>query len=101
MPSNTGNTVSDAPATMYDKLPEAASQAKSKGLGLGRAAADKVDESRDSGVGGLKSAADYVRENDVSSMMTDLARLVKNNPGPAMLCAAALGFLVARSFSDD
>jgi hypothetical protein len=27
--------------------------------------------------------------------------LVKNNPGPALLTAAALGFLVARTFSRD
>jgi hypothetical protein len=49
----------------------------------------------------LSSTADYIREHDVNSMMADLSRLVKNNPGPALLAAAALGFLVARSFSDD
>ena len=46
-------------------------------------------------------AADYVRENDVKSMMADVQRVVKNNPGVALLTAAALGFLIARTFSRD
>jgi hypothetical protein len=49
----------------------------------------------------LDATADYIREHDVDSMMSDMYRLVKNNPGPALLGAALLGFLVARSFSDD
>jgi ElaB/YqjD/DUF883 family membrane-anchored ribosome-binding protein len=47
------------------------------------------------------TAAEYVRENDVRSMLADAQRLVKNNPGPALLIAAALGFLVARTLSRD
>ncbi len=46
-------------------------------------------------------AADYVRENDLKAMMADVQKLVKNNPGPALLTAAALGFLLARTFSRD
>lgn len=46
-------------------------------------------------------AADYVRENDLKAMIADVQRLVKNNPGPALLTAAALGFLIARTFSRD
>jgi hypothetical protein len=46
-------------------------------------------------------AADYVRENDVKAMLTDVQKLVKNNPGVALLTAAALGFLIARTFSRD
>jgi hypothetical protein len=46
-------------------------------------------------------AADYVRDNDVKAMMGDVQKLVKNNPGPALLIAAALGFLIARTFSRD
>ena len=46
-------------------------------------------------------AADYVRENDLKAMMADVQKLVKNNPGPALLAAAALGFLIARTFSRD
>ena len=46
-------------------------------------------------------AADYVRETDLKAMMADVQQLVKNNPGPALLTAAALGFLIARTFSRD
>ena len=49
----------------------------------------------------LGSTADYIRENDLKAMMEDVQKLVKNNPGPALLTAAVLGFLVARTFSRD
>jgi hypothetical protein len=32
-------------------------------------------------------------------MLKDVEGIVRNNPGPAMLAAAAVGFLVARAFS--
>jgi hypothetical protein len=32
-------------------------------------------------------------------MMADVQELVKKNPGPALLVAAAAGYLVARAFS--
>jgi len=47
----------------------------------------------------LTSTADYVRKHDVNSMMADMERLVKNNPGPSLLAAAAIGFLLGRSFA--
>lgn len=49
----------------------------------------------------LSATADYIREHDVDSMVDDVYRFVKNNPGPALLGAAVVGFLVARSFSDN
>jgi hypothetical protein len=49
----------------------------------------------------LASTADYIRDNDLKSMMTDVQTLVKKNPGPALLTAAALGFMMARTFSRD
>lgn len=49
----------------------------------------------------VHGAADYVRETDVKAMLTDVQTLVKNNPGVALLSAAALGFLIARTFSRD
>ncbi len=77
-------------------------------------AATKIHEKADSLPGGknasrvahvtadkLSATANYIREHDVDSMMSDLSRLVKNNPGPALLAAAALGFVIARSLSDD
>ena len=49
----------------------------------------------------LSSTADYVRDHDVKSMMADVEHLVKNNPGPSLLAAAAVGFLVGRAFSSN
>ncbi len=46
-------------------------------------------------------AADYVRETDAKAMVKDLQQLVQNNPGVALLTAAALGFLIARTFARD
>lgn len=47
----------------------------------------------------METAAGYVRENDLKSMYADVQKIVKDNPGPALLTAAALGFLLARTFS--
>jgi ElaB/YqjD/DUF883 family membrane-anchored ribosome-binding protein len=47
----------------------------------------------------LSTTADYVRQHDVNSMMADVQELVKKNPGPALLVAAAAGYLVARAVS--
>jgi ElaB/YqjD/DUF883 family membrane-anchored ribosome-binding protein len=49
----------------------------------------------------LSSTAGYVREHDVNRMMADVETLVKNNPGPSLLAAAAIGFLVGRAFSSN
>ncbi len=55
-----------------------------------RAAADSLDHT-----------AKYIREHDVAGMMTDVKRLVKDNPVPALIGAAILGFLLARTLSRD
>ena len=49
----------------------------------------------------LSSTADYVREHDVNRMMEDVKTLVKNNPGPSLIAAAVIGFLVGRAFSSN
>ena len=61
-----------------------------KVAGAARAAADAVG-----------TAASYVRDSDARSMLADAQKLVKNNPGVALLTAAAIGFFVARIFSRD
>jgi len=47
----------------------------------------------------LDATADYVREHDLKSMTADVKTLARNNPVPALLTAAALGFLLAKAFS--
>ncbi len=49
----------------------------------------------------LSAAADYVRDHNVDSMMAGVTSLVKRNPGPSLLVAAALGFLLGRTFTRD
>jgi hypothetical protein len=49
----------------------------------------------------LNSTADYVRARDMKGMLKDVQTLAKDNPGPALLIAAGLGFLLARAFSRD
>ena len=49
----------------------------------------------------LSSTAEYIREHDVKSMVADMQDVVRRNPGPALLVAAAVGFLFARTFSRD
>lgn len=51
--------------------------------------------------GKLSSTADYVRDSNVNKMMADVETLVKNNPGPSLIAAAVIGFLVGRAFSSD
>jgi hypothetical protein len=48
----------------------------------------------------LNLTANYIRDHDVSAMVEDVKALVKKNPVPALLGAAAIGFLVAKSFSN-
>ncbi len=77
-----------AAATLHDKAESL--PGGEKVATLAHSAADK-----------LSSSADYVRQHDVNSMMADLERLVKNNPGPSLLAAAVVGFLVGRAFSSS
>lgn len=62
---------------------------------------EKVANAAHATADAVVGAADYVRNNDVKAMMADVQKLVKNNPGVALLSAAALGFLIARTFSRD
>jgi ElaB/YqjD/DUF883 family membrane-anchored ribosome-binding protein len=96
-------------AELARKLAESADQARSSAAaGLGTAAG-AVEDGAHEGVKrakraaqatakALSSGADYIRENSARDMMDDAMDVVKNNPGVALLGAAALGFLVGRAF---
>jgi hypothetical protein len=62
---------------------------------------EKVTSFGQTATDALRSTTDYVRQTDLQGMMKDLLQLVKNNPGPALVSAAVLGFLVARTLSRD
>ncbi len=47
----------------------------------------------------ISATADYVRTHELSAMFRDVKTIVRNNPVPALIGAAALGFLLAKAFS--
>ncbi len=49
----------------------------------------------------LESTAGYIREHDVKAMLSDVEEIVKRNPGPSLLVAVAIGFLIGRAFRED
>jgi ElaB/YqjD/DUF883 family membrane-anchored ribosome-binding protein len=97
-------------AELGRKTVNAADQARSSAASGLSGAADAVDDKADDigaqAAGGtrraaraLSASADYVRDTSVRDMMGDAMDVVKNNPGVALLSAAAVGFLVARALS--
>jgi hypothetical protein len=46
-----------------------------------------------------RATADYIPKLDLKAMAEDVKTLARNNPVPALLTAAALGFLLAKAFS--
>jgi ElaB/YqjD/DUF883 family membrane-anchored ribosome-binding protein len=49
----------------------------------------------------LSSTANYVREHDMNRMVADVEALVTRNPGPSLLAAAAVGFLIGHAVTRD
>jgi hypothetical protein len=60
---------------------------------------EKVARAAHAAAQSLENASDYVRDQDLRGMLTDVRQLVKRNPGAVLLTAVAVGFLLARSFS--
>ena len=59
----------------------------------------RVQEFADAAAEGVNEASDYLRNTDAQRMRADVERLVKSNPGPAILIAATFGFLLGRTLS--
>lgn len=76
-------------ASAAEGLDRAASAVQTGGARVG-AAAQRAGEA-------LASSADYVRAHDARDMMDDLTEIIRNNPGPALLAAVALGFIMGRA----
>jgi ElaB/YqjD/DUF883 family membrane-anchored ribosome-binding protein len=108
--SQVKDKVSDLGRTAADKIDENRGAAAS---GLEKAAStvhekaaslpggERVAELAHTTADKLASTAEYVRDHDVNSMMADVERLVKNSPGPALLIAGVIGFLVGRAFTNN
>jgi ElaB/YqjD/DUF883 family membrane-anchored ribosome-binding protein len=90
MPSNVYQSRTDSAAdritAFADKIADGAADAQSKISSFGRQAADAIDDN-------INAATAFVREHDGSRMMRDLKRVVRNNPGPSLIAAIAVGFI--------
>ena len=119
--TSTDNPIADKAAAFGQDLADRASEVKDSMSDMARTATKKVDESRSMAADRLEGAAstvyeraadlpggqrvkefaDYMRTHDAKRMMADVETVVKNNPGPALLIAAAFGFIVGRALTRD
>jgi len=58
--------------------------------GMAHGAADK-----------MRATADYVRDHDVSDMVSGVGSFIQRYPAQALISAVAIGFLIGRSFRSD
>jgi len=49
----------------------------------------------------ISTTAEYVRRHDARGMLTDVERLIRENPGPSLLAAGVFGFLIGRAVTRD
>lgn len=59
----------------------------------------KLGEVAESATNAVRTAVDYVREQDVREMLANVRQLARRHPGATLLIASALGFLLARTLS--
>ena len=62
---------------------------------------DRVASAAHGAADAVSHGAGYLRDNDVQTMMGDRVDVIRRNPGPALLGAAAFGFLLGRALSRD
>lgn len=113
--------VTEAAATAKQKVSEAGRQATDRidekrgpAADAIESAASTIHEKAESLPGGetvrsvahsaadkLESTAGYIREHDVRAMFSDVEDIVKRNPGPSLLIAVAVGFLIGRAFRGE
>jgi hypothetical protein len=62
---------------------------------------EKISGVAHSAADGIQATADYVRETDVKGMANDVMGLVRRHPGASLATAAFLGFMLARSLSNN
>lgn len=74
-------------------LDSVASQLHEKGERVASAAHSAADA--------VSHGAEYLRANDLQTMLSDLMDVIRRNPGPALVGAAALGFLLGRALGRD
>jgi ElaB/YqjD/DUF883 family membrane-anchored ribosome-binding protein len=119
--SNVGEKVLDSVSQVKDRVSDLGTAAANK-IDEGREAAagglkkaattmhenagsisggDRLTKLAHSAADVLDTTADYVRDHNTSRMMADVTTVVKNNPGPSLVAAAVVGFLIGRAFSSN
>ena len=99
MARTAGNTIDENRASAADRLEDAASAVRDTANTL--PGGERVKEFAQGAAARLSTGADYVRSHDVDRMLADVKTAVRNNPGIALLGAAAFGFLFGRALSRD
>jgi hypothetical protein len=61
---------------------------------------ERVSGAAHSAAAGMEKAADYLRDQDLRGLLTDIRQSITRHPGAALLAAAALGFVIARNLRD-
>ena len=97
--STASQTVDDARKTAAERLVSAASAVRDRADQL--PGGPKVQEFAHAAAERLSTTADYMRSHDAKRMLSDVERVVKNNPGPSLVIAAAFGFVIGRAFTRD
>jgi ElaB/YqjD/DUF883 family membrane-anchored ribosome-binding protein len=117
---------SDLASQAKEKVSNTASQLANKASDYGRTAIDKVDRGRTSAASALDSTAEglrsgahrvtsfgevaadrlvgtanYLREHDARRMAGDLESVIRRNPAPSLLVAAAFGFFLGAALRRD
>lgn len=59
----------------------------------------RVQEFADAANERIDATSDYLRNAGAAKMRDDVEKLVKSNPGPALLVAATVGFLIGRTLN--
>ena len=92
-------TVDDGRQTAAERLGSAASAVRDRADQL--PGGPKVQQFAHAAAERLSTTADYVRSHDAKHMLSDVKRVVKNNPGPSLVIAAAFGFMLGRALTRD
>ena len=124
-----GDEAADMARNAKESLSDAAKTVKDKTQEFGRDAMNKIEENRVSAAGALHNAASsmhqkadklpngpdlahsaadrveavasYLQGHDTRQIMADVETVVRRNPGPSLLAAGVLGFLVGRAFRSN
>ena len=128
-PETVNRDTTESTQKVTDRVADVVNQAKDSAKEFGRNTAAKIDEGRlatadalqntagslrggaqSSGetittlghktASGLESAANYLRGHDFKSMVGDVEDVARRNPGPALVVAAAVGFLLGAALKN-